>query len=329
MTSRLRRRVGVSVLVATLTVSPVAVAQTEAPAPPTEEALAAARQLFQEAYADEQAGRFDVALDKFYKVARVKESVAVRYRIATCLEGLKRLREARDAFRAIAANREVVAPNERDIAESAAQRAVQLDRRIPRLVLSVADGSPPNVAVRLDGAPVPSRGAVEVDPGDHMVQATADGTAPFESKFTVPEGGEHPLLVTFAGAKPADPPPPEETPRRPFLGWVLVGVGGAFVVAGGVTLAVREGNVSDLVDACPDGRCPRSRQSELESTRDAAQLQGPLGAVLIGAGVIAAGVGAYMLLRPRPSQRATAASSLWVGASPTRGGSMVAGGITF
>jgi hypothetical protein len=329
MTSRLRRGLGVSVLTAVLTVSPLAMAQTETPAPPTEEELASARQLFQDAYADEQAGRFDVALDKFYKVARVKESVAVRYRIATCLEGLKRLREARDAFRAIAASREVVAPAERDIAESAAQRAVQLDRRIPRLVVSVAEGSPANVAVRLDGAPVPSRGAVELDPGDHVVQATADGAAPFESKFSVPEAGEHPVLITFADGK-AVVPPPDDSPRRPFLGWVLVGVGGALVVAGGVTLAVREGNVSDLEDACPGGQCPASRRSDLESTRDAAQLQGPLGGVLIGAGVVAAGVGAYLLLKPRARQQgATGARSLWVSAGPTRGGSMVAGGIAF
>src|SRR6185436_6559720 len=68
----------------------------------SEDELKAARELFQEAYKDEQEKRYPEALDKFRRVAKVKESASVRYRIASVLEPMGRLREARDAYRAVA-----------------------------------------------------------------------------------------------------------------------------------------------------------------------------------------------------------------------------------
>jgi len=56
-------------------------------------------------YKDEQEKRYAQALDKFQRVAAVKESGSVRYRIGSVLEALGRLREARDAFRAIAGSK--------------------------------------------------------------------------------------------------------------------------------------------------------------------------------------------------------------------------------
>src|SRR4051812_38177141 len=62
--------------------------------------LKAARELFQEAFKDEQEKRYTEALEKFQRVAKVKESASVRYRIATVLAAMGRLREARDMYRA-------------------------------------------------------------------------------------------------------------------------------------------------------------------------------------------------------------------------------------
>src|SRR5947209_6151194 len=67
------------------------------PKQPSAEELKAARELFQEAYKDEQEKRYAAALEKFQRVAAVKESGSVRYRIGSVLELLGRLREARDA----------------------------------------------------------------------------------------------------------------------------------------------------------------------------------------------------------------------------------------
>src|SRR6476469_7624660 len=89
-------------LLSCLSGSAVAVLPREAHAQ-SEQDLQRARELFQEAYKDEQEKRYDVALEKFRQVAQVKESAQVRYRIASVLESMNRLREARDAYRACAA----------------------------------------------------------------------------------------------------------------------------------------------------------------------------------------------------------------------------------
>jgi len=69
------------------------------------EELKAARELFQEAFKDEQEKRYADALEKFQRVAKVKESASVRYRMATVLAAMGRLREARDMYRALSATR--------------------------------------------------------------------------------------------------------------------------------------------------------------------------------------------------------------------------------
>ena len=56
--------------------------------------ISAARKLFSDALADEEAGRYAVALDEFERVRAVRDTQAVRYRIATCLEALGKLKQA-------------------------------------------------------------------------------------------------------------------------------------------------------------------------------------------------------------------------------------------
>ena len=54
-----------------------ALAQQKDPSP---DELSAAREMFQDAYKDEQEKRYAQALEKFQRVAAVKESASVRYR---------------------------------------------------------------------------------------------------------------------------------------------------------------------------------------------------------------------------------------------------------
>src|SRR3954463_7695150 len=61
-----------------------------------------ARRLFSEALHDEEGKHFDVALEKFRRVQGVRDTIAIRYRIGACLEGLGRLHEASEAFAQVA-----------------------------------------------------------------------------------------------------------------------------------------------------------------------------------------------------------------------------------
>ena len=309
------------------------------------EELKAARELFQEAYKDEQEKRFEAALEKFQRVAKVRESASVRYRIASVLESLGRLRDARDAFRALAASKPTLPPNEQEIATSSEERAQSLDKRIPTLTLQTDGKPPPEAKIAIDGTPVaPSMlgTPIPLEPGEHVVSATGTGAAPFESRVKLAEGGGVALTVPVVvrSVPPGGAPASGNEGSTPgasskTLGVVALAAGGVLLVGAGVILAVREGDISDLEAACPGGKCPRSQQSELESTRDQAKLFGPLGITMGIVGLGVAGLGGYLLLRGEPERggapRAALAPGLRVrfAATPISGGGAALAAGTF
>lgn len=318
-------------------------AQTKASS--SSEELKAARDLFQEAYADEQEKRFAQALQKFERVAAVKASAAVRYRIGAVLESLGRHREARDAFRALATSKPTLPPSEQDIADSAVERAHQLDRRIPRLVIKLQENAPADTRVTVDGASVPvtSGRPIELDPGEHLVEASSPTSRPSESRVVLAEGSEvtvNVVLEPLKGAHAKPPPPPvvvepvEPGPRRDrTLAYIALGAGGASLVTGVVLLAIREGDVSELEKECgSDNVCPAGKRATLEATRDQAQLFGPLGVGLGLVGLAGVGVGGWLLFRPSPPSSLTPATrsttsspkrGLWIVPRPVAGGAML------
>src|SRR5687768_8244185 len=86
-----RRQLGPTLLLVGLTFGGSAWAQT-----PDE--LAAGRQLFAEALDDEEHHRYEVALEKYQRVLRIRDTAATRYRIGLSLEGLGRNRQAIDSY---------------------------------------------------------------------------------------------------------------------------------------------------------------------------------------------------------------------------------------
>lgn len=341
--------VTLSVLGASLATSfaPAAYAQAQRPSSAPSEELKAARELFQDAYKDEQEKRYAQALEKFQRVAAVKESASVRYRIASVIEALGRLHDARDAFRALAASKSTLAPTEQEVADSAAERAHALDRRMPKLVIRLQDNAPADVRVTIDGAPAPVTTAVrtiELDPGEHVILASSPTSSPSETKVQLVEGAEAQVVVTLTPLKTGAPPPPPPPTRNNTLAYVALGAGGVLFVTGVALLVVREGDISDIEAACPGGACPVGKRSDLESKRDQAELFGPLGVTLGVLGLAAAGTGAYLLLRRAPAgQDASPASALRsrsvesrdrfpsvrIGPRPVMGGAMIGASASF
>jgi len=332
---------GASLVVALLASAP-SVAFAQSP-----EELKQARELFQEAYTDEQEKRFDQALEKFRRVAKVRETAPVRYRIASVLESLERLREARDAFRALAASKATLPAAEHEVADSAAARAVEIDRRIGHVVVKLDSSWPADTRVTVDGGIVPGspgpRG-VEVDPGSHVIGAMSPKTGPAETTVTVAPGGEVTvnLLPPGAGTNPTAPPGGGANPTRPAggdssqpsdsgsttAGIITLAAGGVLVVTGVVMLAVREGKISDIESKCPNDVCPTATRTEVESARDGAETLGPLGLGFMIVGLVAGGVGTYLLLRPSgasstPAPSPTSALRIRVGSRSVPGGALI------
>jgi hypothetical protein len=288
---------GLALVLTLASVSPSAGAQTASE-------LKAARELFQEAYEDEKEKRFEEALEKFQRVAQVRESAPVRYRIASVLEQLGRLREA---YRAIAASKPTLPEDQQEVADAAAQKVLAVDRRIPKLVVRIEEPAPEGARVSVNGVPVPASATprkIELDPGEHVVQATATNAPPYEKRVTLAAGEEVPVAIAFGpqtADEPESPPGGEVTEKNRTLGYVALGAGGVLLITSAALLIVREGLIGDIETACPGGVCPIARRDEIEGKRSDADLFGPLGLGVGVVGLAAAGFGAYMLLRSSPS----------------------------
>jgi hypothetical protein len=327
------------------------------PAPatnPTQQQLDDARKLFQEAFKDEQDGKYEDALRKFQDVAKVKESASVKYRIAKNQANLGRLREARDSMRALAGSIDCLPQKDKNIAASAATEAVELEKKIPKLNVKVQDKAPNDTRITVDGAPVPSTGTgkpVELDPGDHTVSASASGMKPFQQTVKLGPSANETVTVQFEATQVAnnDDKPvvggDTKSEGRGALPYVLLIGGGLAAFAGSVFLILREGTISDIEKTCPlfNGRrvCPTRTQADIKDKQDQAELFMPLGITFLAVGAVAAGAGVYFLVRPTKSAEsppangtrpATNAQSLHVkppGIAPIRGGMMLGLSATF
>ena len=275
---------------------------------PTEVEVAAARKLFADAAKDEEKGDLVEALEKFRRVQGVKDTPAVRFRIASCQEKLGRLGEAIQTYRSIAtlAGAE---PSQAEIVRASEDKARDVEKRLPALTLTLSAKAPPDAVVELDGKPVEAASLgrpVSVDVGKHRVAGHGTGATPFETEVTLPAGARFALTVPLDAAPKEVPPPvlppPPPPSTTPVLGWALVGGGAAFIAAGGVTWLVRQSAIDTVKKDCPNNRCPESTRAEVTSAKSRAQTMVPLTIGLEVVGLAAVGTGIYFLTRPSAAE---------------------------
>jgi hypothetical protein len=323
--SRDRRGLALTIaLTAAAAVSPLPTARAQ-----TDDELAGARQLFARGVEDEQAKRFDVALEEFRRVAAVKETANVRYRIATCLEALGRAAEALENYEA-AVRLGQDDKQAADTVKAAGDHAAALQRIVPTVRVVLPADTPPGAQVTVDDAPVDPRRLQEplpVDQGHHTIAVTAPGRAPYRTGLTLSEGARVTITAELPPV-PATPPTPASSasvtpvaplPSRTAVPYVLLGVGAVLAVGSVVSLVLRAGNLSTINADCPNPApggglaCPQSLEGEVNSARNAAQVEGPLGVALgIGAGVaVAAGLW-WIFTTPSEAARSPAATSVRV-----------------
>ena len=280
----------------------------------TDDALNTARRLFTEAIADQDARRYETALEKFRRVDAVKETANVLYRIASCLEALGRKAEALGAYDA------VVRMGAQDPASAEAVRAsrahaTQLEPSVARLSIFVPADAPAETEVRIDDALVPRASlgtSVPLEPGRHTLRATAAGRTPFDTAMQLTAGDRVAITVTLQpvpaseparpdtlGTQPAPAPGPAAGP--PVGAWVAFGVGGVLAVGSVVSLVLRSSNLATLDRDCPSTSpsgtlaCPSSRADEVNGAHEAAKIEGPLGIGLGAGSAVALGVGTWLL----------------------------------
>jgi hypothetical protein len=290
----------------------------------TDDALAAARRLFTEAVADEDAHRYETALEKFRRVDAVKETANVLYRIASCLDALGRRAEALSAYDSVV-RLGAQDPSSVDAVQASRARAGQLEPSVARLSVVLPADAPPETEVRIDDAPVDrfSPGAsVPLEPGRHTLRATAPGRAPFETAVQLATGGHVAITVTLQPEAPSAPSPPgapmsppvqpsvQPSAGPPVGAWVAFGVGGALAIGSVASFVLRSSNLATLDRDCNGTAsgalsCPSASADEVNGAHDAAKIEGPLGIGLGAGAVVALGVGTWLLLSG-PSHDASA-----------------------
>jgi tetratricopeptide repeat protein len=202
-----RRALGVALRV----VAAVLVWSTVASAQPSEQAAAATAQ-FDLGRALMKQKNYTEACAAFERSQKLDPQWGTLYNLATCYAMSDRLASAWAAYRELA--QRDTNPARR---KESARQARELERRLPRLTLTVAD-APPGLAVTLDGADVTALIGSEspVDLGRHVIRATAPGYADFErAKTVVDEGKRVQVAIELRRAGRPRPEPVSEPPTEP------------------------------------------------------------------------------------------------------------------
>jgi hypothetical protein len=177
---------------------------------------AAARALFSEARTLAAAGKYADACPKFEESLRLNRGIGTQFNLADCLERTGRTASAWGHFLEVAAGARAAGQAERETV--ARDRAAALEPKLARLVIQVDDPLP-GLEVRRDGVVVGAasyRTATPVDPGKHVVEATAPGRQRWTDEVVVPAAPgvvtvRVPELVPEAGAPAAAVPSPSAT----------------------------------------------------------------------------------------------------------------------
>lgn len=259
-----------------------------------------AKEMLTEAIADEKAGKCAEALDVLRQVVQIQETGDALLHLGECLAKTGKLAEALKTWE----HAEDVARDNKDKATQQAllPKIAALRARIPAVALQL----PADVKaakIKIDGQPVDLARAgvpISVDPGEHTIEATAEGSAPFSTKVTLAEKESKVVVVALPSLAAAA----EGSGKGgvPLGTWIAGGVGVALAVGGVVAFASAGSAASDGAAQCAKkASCDPAAVATVQKL-DAAALGLWIGAGLgVGLGV------ALLVLDHGPAPRATGA----------------------
>lgn len=328
MSGRVRacRYLASAALAAALLTAPAAHAQSD-------EERAIARAAATEGLQAFQEQRWADAVDLFTRAESLVHAPPHLLYLARSYERLGKYVKARETYQKLA--RSALTPESpqafKDAKDQGAAELAALEPRIPQLRIKVTGADKPqNLGITVDGEKMPAAligVSAPVDPGEHKIQATADGYASDVATVSVAEGKKDTVTLELKpGGKPASTAPSSggaasaeptsqsgQTSAAEDKGaqsgnkgmrigsYAAFGVGGVGLVLGTIFLLKSRSNRSDadaLVNECGP-RClksdPRATQAQdLYDSAGSAQTMSAIGFVIGGVGV-AGGVTLFLL----------------------------------
>lgn len=282
------------------------------------------RTVFQEGLQLETGGNYTGALAKFQEVAAMKRTPNVIFHIAFCQEKLGQLVAALGGYRLVVLEGSDDQKNAKAV-QASQEAMAALEKKIPTLTIKRGKGAD-LAKITLDGAELGNTSVgkpQQIDPGAHSIEATQSGRQSFKEIVQIAEGDSKTIDVVMK-EKPEDKPPPAASSsaapgegtvttdgaakalgKKSVLPYVVLGAGGASLVASGVFFLLRSSALSDLDSQCRGNVCPESSRS----TSDRGKSMTLLGNITLGLGVVGVGVGTVLLLTSKPGAAEPAAAA--------------------
>lgn len=255
-----------------------------------------AEALYQQGKAAFKKGDFAGARASFAESQRLDPAAGTLLYLAECEERLGLLASAWEhAEHAVGA----LAPHDERLA-AAKQRVLDLEKRLPRLLLTLAPDAPPGARVRSDsvelgaaslGVPLP------IDPGAHEIVVSAPGRADRRYAVALAEKETKTLVVTVGPALASAPAPVDSTSTRRTLAYVAGGAGAVGVIGAVVTGVVVKTSEGTAANHCPKNLCDPAGIDAVSRGKTMLAVN----AVAWGVGVVGLGVGVYLSATSRSS----------------------------
>jgi serine/threonine-protein kinase len=283
---------------------------------------ATAEALFQQGRTLMAEKRYAEACPKLEESQRLDPALGTLLLTAACHEAIGRVATAWAEFEDAAALAKQ--QGRRDREQFARKRAAALKPRLPFLTIEV-----PDAVARTDGLSVERAGELlspaawgvklPIDPGSYAVIVRAPGHRDSTLSVSIPgEGADVRVAVEPLEREPTPVAvtPPLQPVASPVVaaaeakasGWsarttagVVVGGAGLAVLAGGLYFGSRAlSGAEDVRRLCPDRACPNA---EAAAAYDEAKRDATFANVAIPVGILATGVGAYLIVTRGKSTR--------------------------
>jgi hypothetical protein len=305
-----------------------ALSSRSAAAQPVSKDAAMAETLFEEAKKRMESGDYVGACPKLAESYRLDPGSGTLTALALCHEQLGRTATAWAEFIEVVTEAQQAGRADRE--KFARKHVTALEPHLSRLTISVAPETArlPDVQVRRDRVVVGSAAwgvSSPVDPGEHLVEASAPGHLAWSTRVRIARDGDEqsvavPALdektdsdsnqsATASATSDSDAPPmvqpateTKDTPPEATggtgngqraAGWVLGGLGLASMVTGGVFGVQALSKASDANNQCPT---KSGCSSTVVNENHTAKTDALVSDVTIGTGIVAIGVGVYLLI---------------------------------
>jgi len=277
---------------------------------------AEARKLVQEAKKAMKDKRFADAEDALRRADELDPSAQTKLDRARALVEDKKLVEGSRVLHVLTDPTATDPRKNKRLVDAAKKMLGELEPRIPWLQVKVL-GPPAGAATtRIDGSLVDASNETPIDPGEHKVEASAEGYSPTDKTVQLSEGAHESVLLELAKIPPPAPPPSANKGGSKVPAIVAFGLGAAGLGVGAAFGVMAFDKASDVKAQCVNNVCPPSTAGKLDSSRTDGTIS-TIGFIVGGVGVA---TGVVLLLvssgsgkKSDEAPKAAASVTPWVG----------------